>query len=306
MRTTYDKIFVKNIEDILKNGTEYKSRAIWEEDGQSAKCIKLFGLVNRYNSDYENEVPIGTIRKFPIKNCIDEILWIWQKKSNNIKDLKSHIWDSWADVNGSIGKAYGYQVGTKLRKVSHEEKRIDSIGDSYYENISYFADQTDYVLHELKYNPFNRRILTNLYSVEDTSLMGLEPCCYSCTWNVTKKDNKLYLNLLLNQRSQDMIVANNWNVFQYWILQNMFAHVSGMEVGELVHVIADAHIYDRHIDIANHMLNLYYDNPTDQIDSNEPYIEFNHHNNFYDYTIYDFTLKDYSFSESIRNIPVAV
>ena len=301
MSTTYDKIFVKNIKDILDKGVRYTSRAIWEdtENKEHADCIKLFGLVNRYNTNYENEVPIGTIRKFPIKNCIDEILWIWQKKSNNIKDLRSHIWDSWADENGSIGGAYGFQVGSKLRKATHSISNDDGSVNIY----QLFLDQTDYVLHELKYNPMSRRIITDLYSVDQTSIMGLDPCCYSCTWNVTEVDGEKYLNLLLNQRSQDMVVANNWNVFQYWILQNIFANVSGMKPGELVHVIADAHIYDRHIPIAEHMINDLY---TQTKNFAIPKIYINHKDNFYDYTIDNFKLVDYEYSENITNIPVAV
>ena len=297
---TYDDIFVKNIKDILKNGTEYESRAVWEDknDTPKAHCIKLFGLVNRYNADYENMPPIGRIRKFAIKNCIDEILWIWQKKSNNIKDLRSHIWDSWVDDNDTIGAAYGFQVRSKLRKVSHE-----TIEDGYTVNHSSILDQTDFVLHELKWNSMSRRILTDLYSIDQTAIMGLDPCCYSCTWNVTYRDGKPYLNLLLNQRSQDMIVANNWNVFQYYVLQNMFAHVAGMGVGELVHVIADAHIYDRHIPIAEHMIeDLYPKVDTLPI----PSLMINHHDNFYDYTLDDFSLVNYKYLENIKNIPVAV
>lgn len=297
---TYDDIFVENIKDILDHGVEYQSRAVWEDDTEvvPAKCIKLFGLVNRYNTDYQNQPPIGRIRKFPIKNCIDEILWIWQKKSNNIKDLHSHIWDSWADENGSIGAAYGFQVASKLRKVSHTEEK-----DGYNIGHNMFVDQTNFVIHELIYNPMSRRIVTDLLSVDQTAIMGFEPCCYSCTWNVTEVDGEKYLNLLLNQRSQDMIVANNWNVFQYWILQNMFAHVSGMKVGELVHVIADAHIYDRHIPIAKHMIDDLYPGVKDLP---LPRVEINHKDSFYDYNLYDFELLNYQYMENITKIPVAV
>lgn len=296
----YDDIFVENIKNILKNGTEYTSRAVWEDKNTitPAKCIKLFGLVNRYNSNGENNAPIGRIRKFAIKNCIDEILWIWQKKSNNIADLKSHIWDSWADENGSIGGAYGFQVASKLRKATHTTEH-NGIKTQH----TIYLDQTDFVIHELTYNPMSRRILTDLYSVDQTSIMGLDPCCYSCTWNVTYKDGKPYLNLLLNQRSQDMVVANNWNVFQYWILQNMFAHICNMEVGELVHVIADAHIYDRHIPIAEHMIGDLY--PLTK-DFKTPSVEINHKDNFYDYILDDFKLVNYQYAENITNIPVAV
>lgn len=301
--TQYDEIFVKNLVDILSNGSEYESRAIWSDDWTKAKCLKRFSIVNRYNSDFSNKPPIGTIRKFPIKNCIDELLWIWQKKSNNIKDLKSHIWDSWADPNGSIGAAYGFQVKSKLRKVSHTDEVMENTGGVHYQEVTtYFLDQTDFVIHELKYNPDSRRIITDLYSIDQNGLMGLDPCCYSCTWNVTYKDGKPYLNLLLNQRSQDMIVANNWNVFQYWILQNMFANECGwLEVGELVHVIADAHIYDRHIPIAEHMIEIAKD--TENFSDPKVIIP---NKGFYEYTVDDFKLENYQYAENIKDIPVAV
>lgn len=301
--TNYDKLFIQNLNDILTNGSEYLSRAIWEETNEQAKCIKLFGIVNRYNTKYENEAPIGTIRKFPIKNCIDELLWIWQRKSNNINDLKSHIWDSWADENGSIGAAYGFQVRSKLRKASHTDKIYkNNSTDQYIHAVKQlYLDQTDFVIHELKYNKDSRRIITDLYSVDQTGLMGLDPCCYSCTWNVTYKDGKPYLNLLLNQRSQDMVVANNWNVFQYWILQNMFANECGMNVGELVHVIADAHIYDKHIPIAQHLIEI--STQANQFPIPKVNIP---KKSFYDYDIDDFVLENYNFVENIKNIPVAV
>lgn len=301
--TEYDKIFVQNIKDILQNGSEYTSRAIWSDDWAKAKCLKRFSIVNRYNSDFSNKPPIGTIRKFPIKNCIDELLWIWQKKSNNIKDLKSHVWDSWADPNGSIGAAYGFQVKSKLRKVSHTDEVMGNTEGVHHQEVTtYFLDQTDFVIHELKYNTDSRRIITDLYSIDQNGLMGLDPCCYSCTWNVTYKDGKPYLNLLLNQRSQDMIVANNWNVFQYWILQNMFANECGwLEVGELVHVIADAHIYDRHIPIAEHMIEIAKD--TENFSDPKVIIP---NKGFYEYTVDDFKLENYQYAENIKDIPVAV
>ena len=294
--THYDRLFLKNIINILANGSKYESRAIWSDTGERASCMKVFALVNVYNSDYTNDPPIGTIRKFPIKNCIDELLWIWQKKSNNIHDLKSHVWDAWADPNGSIGAAYGFQVRSKLRKVEHEEYI-----SGYNEVRQYFFDQTDFVIHELKYNPNSRRIITDLYSIDQNGLMGLDPCCYSCTWNVTYKDNMPYLNLLLNQRSQDMIVANNWNVFQYWILQNMFANECGLQVGQLVHVIADAHIYDRHIPIAEEMIELA--NESEKFSDPKVIIP---KKGFYDYTVDDFKLENYHYVDNIKNIPVAV
>ena len=227
-----DEIFVKNMKDIMENGvwdTDLPVRPKWS-DGTPAHTVKKFGIVNRY--DLSKEFPILTIRKTYFKSCVDELLWIWQKKSNNIKDLKSKIWNQWADENGSIGKAYGYQLGVK---------HIYREGE---------FDQVDRVLFDLKNNPSSRRIMTNIYNFADLHEMNLYPCAYSMTFNVSGDT----LNGILNQRSNDMLTANNWNVVQYAILMIMFAQVSGLKVGELVHVIADAHIYDRHIPMVEEII----------------------------------------------------
>lgn len=272
-----DKIFINNVRDILENGFSDENldvRPRWE-DGTPAHTIKKFGIVNRY--DLSKEFPIMTLRRTYIKSAVDEMLWIWQKKSNNIKDLKSHVWDSWADENGSIGKAYGYQLGVK-----HHYKEGD-------------FDQVDRVLYDLKNNPQSRRILTNIYNHHDLSEMGLYPCAYSMTFNVSGDT----LNGILNQRSQDMITANNWNVVQYAVLMRMMAQVSGLKVGELVHVIADCHIYDRHIPIAKEMIeNESYGAP---IFTLNPSIQ-----NFYDFTVDDIKLENYIYNKKKYDIPVAV
>lgn len=272
-----DKVFIENCKDILENGfwdTNINVRPHWE-DGEKAHTVKKFCIVNRY--DLSKEFPILTIRKTFFKSAIDEILWIWQKKSNNVHDLKSHIWDSWADETGSIGKAYGYQLGVK-----HHYPEGD-------------MDQVDRVLFDLKNNPYSRRILTNIYTFQDLSEMNLYPCAYSMTFNVS--DGKL--NGILNQRSNDMIVANNWNVVQYAILLMMFAQVSGLEVGELVHVIADAHIYDRHIPTIKQMMeNPQYEAPKLIINKNVK--------NFYDFTVDDFELVDYKYTPIDKKLEVAI
>ena len=233
-----DKVFIAMCRDIIDNGTSTegeKVRPVWE-DGASAYTLKRCGVVNRY--DLSKEFPALTLRRTAIKSCVDEMLWIWQKKSNNVHGLKSHIWDSWADETGSIGKAYGYQMGVK-----HQ----------YKEGI---MDQTDRVIYDLKNNPYSRRIMTNIYVHQDLHEMNLYPCAYSMTFNVTKEkdSDKLTLNGILNQRSQDVLTANNWNVCQYAVLLHMLAQVCGMKAGELVHVIADAHIYDRHIPMAEELI----------------------------------------------------
>lgn len=278
-----DKIFVDMCTDILENGTStegQKVRPHWE-DGTSAYTIKKFGVINRY--DLSKEFPALTLRKTGIKSCTDEMLWIWQRKSNNIHDLKPHIWDEWADPDGSIGKAYGYQMGVK-----HHYPEGD-------------MDQVDRVIYDLKKNPFSRRILTNIYVHADLHEMNLYPCAYSMTFNVTQKPGheKLTLNAILNQRSNDVLAANNWNVMQYAVLVHMLAQVCDMEVGELVHVIADAHIYDRHVDIIKELITRpQYPAPTFHLNPDV--------HDFYDFTPDDVSLENYQYGPKVENIPIAV
>lgn len=278
-----DKVFINMCRDIIENGTSTegeKVRPKWE-DGTAAYTIKKFGVVNRY--DLSKEFPALTLRRTAIKSCVDELLWIWQKKSNNVHELKSHIWDSWADENGSIGKAYGYQM-----QVKHQYKEG-------------MMDQVDRVLYDLKENPYSRRIMTNIYVHEDLQEMNLYPCAYSMTFNVTKEEGseQLTLNGILNQRSQDVLTANNWNVCQYAVLLHMFAQVCGMKAGELVHVIADAHIYDRHIPLIEELISRE-PLPAPKFWLN-PEVK-----DFYDFTPDDVRLEDYETHPQIKNIPVAI
>ena len=272
-----DQVFRANCLDILQNGVrddDLTVRPHWA-DGTPAHTIKKFGLVNRY--DLQKEFPILTLRRTYLKSAVDELLWIWQKKSNNVHDLSSHIWDSWADETGSIGKAYGYQLGVK-----HQ----------YKEGL---FDQVDRVLYDLKHNPASRRILTNLYNFEDLHEMHLYPCAYSMTFNVSNGT----LNAILNQRSQDMLAANNWNVCQYAVLVHMLAQVSGLRAGELVHVIADAHIYDRHIPIIERMLaEPEHPAPTFRLD---PAVT-----DFYAFTPDSVLLEGYEYSPFEETIPIAI
>lgn len=272
-----DNLFIDMCKDILENGVSTegeKVRPKWD-DGSSAYTIKKFCVVNRY--DLSKEFPAITLRRTAFKSCIDEMLWIWQKKSNNVNDLNSHIWDSWAREDGSIGKSYGYQLGVK-----HKYKEGE-------------MDQVDRVLFDIKNNPYSRRIMTNIYVHQDLHEMSLYPCAYSMTFNVT--DNKL--NAILNQRSQDILAANNWNVVQYAVLLHMIAQVSGLEAGELVHVIADAHIYDRHIPIIKELI----ERPT----FDAPLFHMNPEiKDFYEFTINDFSLENYQFGPQVIGIPVAV
>lgn len=272
-----DDLFIAMCRDIIDNGfsTEgEKVRPKWE-DGTFAYTIKRFGVVNRYN--LAEEFPAITLRKTYIKSAIDELLWIWQKKSNNVKDLNSHIWDEWADEDGSIGKAYGYQLGVKHK---------------YKEGM---MDQVDRVIYDLKNNPYSRRIMTNIYVHQDLSEMNLYPCAYGVTFNVTGDR----LNAILNQRSQDVLAANNWNVVQYAVLVHMMAQVTGFKPGELVHVIADAHIYDRHIPIVKELIT----RPTFAA----PKLKMNPDiKDFYEFTVDDFTIEDYQTGPQIKNIPIAI
>lgn len=278
-----DDVFIKMCQDILENGTSTegeKVRPVWE-DGTPAYTIKKFGVVNRY--DLRKEFPAMTLRRTALKSAMDEILWIWQKKSNNINDLHSHIWDSWADEDGSIGKAYGYQMGVK-----HQYKEG-------------MMDQVDRVLYDLKYNPYSRRIMTNIYVHQDLHEMHLYPCAYSMTFNVTReKDRKqLVLNAVLNQRSQDVLAANNWNVCQYSLLLMMIAQSCGMVAGELLHVIADAHIYDRHIPLVEELISRTpYPAPKVWL---TPGVT-----DFYAFTTDDLHVEEYQTGPQIKNIPIAV
>lgn len=272
-----DQVYIENCTRILKDGVWDNDREVrprWE-DGTPAHTIKLFGIVNRY--DLSKEFPIMTLRRTYWKSAVDELLWIWNKKSNNVHDLSTHIWDSWADETGSIGKAYGYQLAQKHKYPEGE------------------FDQVDRVLYQLKNDPASRRILTNLYNFSDLSEMRLYPCAYSMTFNVT--GNKL--NAILNQRSQDMLTANNWNVVQYAVLVHMFAQVSGLKPGELVHVIADCHIYDRHVDMVKKMISLEpYEAPAFSVD---PSVK-----DFYDFTTKSFRIDHYQYHSFDEKIPVAI
>ena len=272
-----DHVFIQNCRDILENGvwdTDQAVRPRWD-DGTPAHTIKKFGIVNRY--DLSKEFPILTLRRTYWKTAVNELLWIWQKKSNNIHDLKAHIWDQWADETGSIGKAYGYQLGVK-----HKYKEGE-------------FDQVDRVIYDLTHNPASRRIMTNIYNFQDLHEMHLYPCAYSMTFNVSGKK----LNAILNQRSQDMLAANNWNVVQYAVLVHMMAQVSGLEAGELVHVIADAHIYDRHVPIIEKMLE------KDGKDAPQFIID-KSITDFYQFTRDSFSLQGYEPHAFDDKIPVAI
>ncbi len=272
-----DVIFKDMCRNVLDHGFSTEGqvvRARWE-DGTPAYTIKSFGVVNRY--DLSEEFPALTLRKTAIKTAVDELLWIWQKKSNNIHELKGKIWDEWADETGSIGKAYGYQMAQKYKFAQGE------------------MDQVDNVLWQLKNTPYSRRIMTNLYNFADLSEMHLEPCAYSMTFNVTGDR----LNAILNQRSQDILAANNWNVVQYAVLVYMFAQVSGLKPGELVHVIADAHIYDRHVPLIRELIERP-EYPAPKFHLN-PDVK-----DFYDFTPDDVIIEDYQTGPQITNIPIAV
>ena len=273
-----DQVFIQNCQDIIQNGfwdTDQPVRPYWEDDHAPAHTVKLFGLCNRY--DLSREFPILTLRRTYLKSAVDELLWIWQKKSNNIADLASHVWDAWADESGSIGKAYGYQLSVKHQ---YPEGQFD---------------QVDRVLFDLKHNRYSRRIMTNIYNHADLHEMHLYPCAYSVTFNVTGNQ----LNAILHQRSQDMLVANNWNVCQYAVLVHMMAQVSGLQAGELLHVIADAHIYDRHVPIVEEIISRSpYDAPTFQLD---PAVT-----DFYQFTPDSVRLENYQYHTLDQKIPVAV
>ena len=278
-----DDLFIAMCSDIIERGTTtegQKVRPRWE-DGTPAYTIKRFGVCNRY--DLREEFPALTLRRTALKSAMDEVLWIYQRKSNNIHDLKPHIWDEWADETGSIGKAYGYQVGVK----------------SHYPDGDY--DQMDRVLKDLRENPYSRRIMTNLYTFADLHEMNLYPCAFNAIYNVTQEpgEDRPTLNMVLVQRSQDVLAANNWNVCQYAILLMMVAQVSNMNVGELVHMIADAHIYDRHVDVVRELISRpTFPAPTVRLNPSVT--------NFYDFTTDDLIVENYEHGPQVKNIPIAV
>lgn len=275
-----DYIFRINVRSIVNFGSSTEGEEVrtrWADTNEPAHTKFITNVCNTYNLN--EEFPACTLRRLAFKSCVDEILWIWQKKSNNVKDLHSHIWDAWASESGSIGKAYGWQVGNHMRQG---------------------MDQTDYIIHELKHNPFSRRIIGMLYNIDDLAESALDACCYSVNYSVRKDaDGNKVLDCLLNQRSNDFIVANNWNLCQYAVLQHMFAQVCGMKVGKITHVIANAHIYDRHIEIAEKLLEM--------TPFTAPKLWVNPEvKNFYDFTVDDFKLIDYEYNELDCKIPVAI
>ncbi|MBQ8805951.1 MAG: thymidylate synthase [Bacteroidaceae bacterium] len=276
-----DVIFKQTCRDIIDNGTDTQGEIVrphWP-DGTPAYTLKQFGVINTY--DLREEFPAMTLRRIALKSAWDEILWIYQKKSNNIADLNSHIWDSWADETGSIGTCYGYVIGDKFIYKGEE------------------IDQMDYVLKQLKENPYSRRIMTNMYQYKYLHSGGLDPCCYSMTYNVTQENGQLVLNAILNQRSQDMLAANGWNVCQYALLLMAVAQVNGMVAGKLIHVIADCHIYDRHVPMIEELLT--------REEHPAPKVWFNPDvKDFYDFTVDDLHVEDYVTGEQIKNIPIAI
>ena len=312
-----DRVFKSMCRDILINGCDTKGelvRPTWPDTGEKAYTIKKFGVVNRY--DLRKEFPALTLRRTAIKLAFDEILWIWQKQSNNIKDLNSHIWDEWADENGSIGKAYGYQIGEMYAhhkskysddQFNQEIKELDEGGYKYdylfvdSDDFQIYLTQIDAVIWDLRHNPYSRRILTSMYNFQDLNDMNLYPCAYSMTFNVTKDKNsdKLVLNAVLNQRSNDVLMANNWNVVQYSLLLMMVAQCCDMIPGELVHVIADTHIYDRHVPMVEDLINRE-EHPAPRVWLN-PEVK-----NFYDFTVDDLHVEDYITGPQIMDIPIAV
>ena len=322
-----DAYFIDMCTEILEQGitTEgEKVRPHWE-DGSPAYTIKKFGQITEY--DLKTEPPVLTLRRVPVKSAIDELLWIWQKKSNNIHALNSRIWDAWADEEGSIGKAYGYQLAQKYRcrDVSREglsaafpgyvfreeqTEAVEVFRDSetgrvaaVRKNGRWHMDQVDKVIYDLKNTPYSRRILTTLWNPEDLADMRLSPCAYSMTFNVTenKDSGRLVLNGILNQRSQDILTAFAWNEFQYGVgLMYMLAQVCAMEVGKFVHVVADAHIYDRHVELVKGLC--------ERVPRKVPKVWVNPAvKDFYRFTVEDLRLLEYEVAgEQIKGIPVAV
>ena len=284
--TQADENFIKTCKEILKNGYSSEGtnvRTRWE-DGTEANYYSIVGVQNKY--DLEKEFPMITLRNNSktIKNAIDEILWIWQKKSNKISELTSHIWDQWAGEDGTIGKAYGFQLAKK-----YEFKTKDGMQT---------LDQVDYMLYLLKHDPASRRIMTNIFDFGDLKDMNLEPCAYSTQWLV--KEGKLHL--ILNQRSQDMLAANGWNTMQYAALLCMVAKCVDLKPGTLTHNIGDCHIYDRHVPLIEKLIE------AKPMDVSPKLIINNDTKDFYEFKVEDFEIQGYDYNKDIKlgKIPVAI
>ena len=296
-----DKYFKEAANKILTEGYSDESMQVrphWE-DGTPAHTIKTFCYVCRY--DLSKEFPILTLRRQAFKTMIKELLWMWQMKSNNINDVDFHIWDQWADENGSIGKTYSYQLAQKYghHKIKEGED-LSSYPSAEIGNDGWvYLDQVDGVLYDLKNNPASRRIITNMWQIKDLKDMNLAPCVYETLWDITP-DGKL--NMTLIQRSGDMCAAaapGGFDTIEYATLLYLMAHVCGYKPGEFVHIVNNLHIYDRHIDIIKKVCNNpEYDAPKLWINTDKT--------DFYDFTIDDFKLIDYQSTKLEEKIEVAI
>ena len=292
-----DEQYKRVVETVLRVGvmdTDQKVRTVWK-DGTPAHSISWIGQHMIFDN---TEVPIITTKRVAWKTAIKELLWIWQMKSNRVQDLRDmgvKIWNEWEKEDGTIGKAYGYQLGKKNRWVTEKEYYPDPSGEINALHLTMKkVDQVDYLLYQLKTNPASRRHITMLWNPDELDSMALTPCVYETQWHV--KQGKLHLEVRC--RSNDLALGNPFNIFQYNILQRMIAQVTGYELGNYIYHIGDAHLYDRHIEpVSEQIKRESFEAPTLWIN---PEVK-----SFYDFTIDDFKLIDYKHGETI-NMEVAI
>lgn len=273
-----DDYLFNDLKEILQQDWEYDNRSRWQ-DGTKPKTKRVIQVLHKY--DLSKGFPITSLRKINYKLAIDEVLWIYSKMSNNVNDLKSKIWDSWKDENNLIHKAYGYQIAKP------------TMG---------FASQIHYILNEININPTSRRIMMNMFNVEDQyekATKSLVECAYATHFSV--KDGKLHMTLV--QRAGDFLTAchsGGWNVVQYAALQHAIAKECQLNVGTFTHFIQDLHLYDKHLDKAHELIARYktdtYELPTLKIADKS----------FFELTADDFELVNYKNYGEIGRIEVAI
>ena len=269
---------MKVIRETGFNDKDFKVRAKWEADNAPAHTVKTFGYVTRY--DLSKEFPILTLRSQGFKGAVKECLWIFQKKSTNINDLGLHIWDAWADENGDLGRTYAYSLREKIQ---------------YPEGA---FDQVDYLLYQLKNNPMDRRMMLQLFDPHNVIHTKLPPCVMTYLFDVAGGK----LNMTVIQRSADALAAGaagGWDEVGEAVLQHMLAQVSGLQVGTMVHLVNNLHVYDRHMQYIDEILaNPEYESPVLKVNPNVT--------NFYDFKPEDFELVGYKSTKLSTKFDVAV
>ena len=294
-----DKIFQDNLALIMSQPWEEVKRPVYG-DGTGVKVKRILQVCNQY--DLRREFPLGSLRPTNLKNSIKEILWIWQKRSVDVKELGLHIWDQWADKNGKIEGCYGDMINTPviLDDAKNDTYIINQNGyfingneivGRAYEGYG-FENQTDFILWSLKNDKSSRRIIASMFNPVTNSVKPLQECAFQI--NLSVKGDELYMTLY--QRSQDAIVAGLWNVAQYAALMMMFAHDAGLRPAVFTHFIQDMHVYDRHKEQANELLRRSLFGPVPQVTISSRM----EGKGFYDFVADDFEVWNYEPKEQIK------